>query len=301
MRPRIAPAILLLLCACDPAPPPPNPGGAPQATGGAATPPAVTRTPERAVDGQTAIQAVARAEGGCAFLAPASWSAQAGPNASGIDLADPTRTQFVSYVVYPVNTMMAPYAGAYGPPMNDPDMYSTDPQRVVRALLRYAVGQHGGAPDLDYGAEAPEAADPYTIATLRGSTHSAVAIYAAVPGADPQGYVLPVRVAIMANRHWPERAGALAHLAMEVRCATRLQLPRDDVRARVAGGSRRRKGEGDEAGYNRWRGSEWVHDPSTGENFSVTGSNWSNTGPDGPGYYKVNGNDWTKLTPGRSP
>lgn len=264
--------------------------------------------PQRHVDGSTAFQVVTRSDGGCQAMAPADWLMQAGAQQSGLDLWNPSRTLAVSYLVYPVNTAIGPYAGAYAPPMNDPDLHSPDPRRVIRAMLRYMVGRYGGAPDLELTADPPEVSPPYTVVTYRGSTHSGVAVYAAFPGLDPRTYVLPFRVAVMANRYWPEKAGGLAQIALSIRCVTRLRAPPDaDVESRVvrsrprgASGKGRSK-EGDEAGYNPWRGSEWVHDPKTGDNFNVTASHWSNTGPDGPGYYKRNGNDITKLVPGRSP
>ena len=104
----------------------------------------------------------------------------------------------------------------------------------------------------------------------------------------------------MANQHWPRMAGPLARMAMNIRCVVQLRVPPDqDLDSRLG---RRGDGDkqGDEAGYNPWRGSEYVHDANTGQNFIVTSSDWNATGPDGPGYYKRNGNDWTKLTHGRS-
>ena len=245
------------------------------------------------------MSVTARSQDQCAFLAPAAWGVAVGDQSSGIDIFNADKTMFASYLVYPVPVAIAPYAYTYPPPMNDPDRYSRDPKRVIRALLRPAVAQNGGAPDLDFTTDPEESIPPYATLTLRGSTHSALVIYAAMPG-DAQSYVIPIRAAIMANQHWPRMAGPLARMAMNIRCVVQLRVPPDqDLDSRVG---RRGDGDkqGDEAGYNPWRGSEYVHDANTGQNFIVTSSDWNATGPDGPGYYKRNGNDWTKLTPGRS-
>lgn len=292
---------LVLAAACDAGPQEEMPGGIPQdaAQQAATVTPTPRAVPAKSVDDTSTLMVTTRSQQGCTFVAPPAWGVDVGKDSAGIDIYNSTSTMFASYRVYPVNTAIGPYAGAYPPPMNDPDFYSPDPKRVVRALLRLAVVQNGGAPDMDFTADAPESLPPYTAVTLRGSTHSALVIYTAVPG-GPQNYVVPIRAAIMSNQHWPDMAGALAQMAMGIRCTTQLRVPSD---LPTPGRTRRDKDnndKGDEAGYNPWRGSEYVHDPNTGDNFIVTSGHWSDTGPDGPGYYKRNGNDWTKLSPGRS-
>jgi membrane-associated protease RseP (regulator of RpoE activity) len=64
----------------------------------------------------------------------------------------------------------------------------------------------------------------------------------------------------------------------------------------------RRPGGGDvESTYNQQLGMESAHDPATGENYWVShGTDWNETGPEGPGVYRQSGNDRRKLVPGRS-
>jgi len=282
-----------------------TPGGSRSSSGGDSAPAVASQdasgrvTPAKTIDEATSLPVTARSQDQCAFVAPAAWAVTVGEQSAGVDIFNADKTMFASYLVYPVQTAIAPYAYSYPPPMNDPDRYSRDPKQVIRALLRPAVAQHGGVPDLEFTADPVEAIPPYSTLTLRGSTHSALVIYAAMPG-DAQSYVIPIRAAIMANQHWPQMAGSLARMAMNIRCTVQLRVPPDqDLESRV---ERRRDAdtEGDEAGYNPWRGSEYVHDANTGQNFIVTSSDWSATGPDGPGYYRRNGNDVTKISPGRS-
>lgn len=60
-------------------------------------------------------------------------------------------------------------------------------------------------------------------------------------------------------------------------------------------------GNGDESDtlYNTWLVREYYHNPQNGENYWVSPSeNYSQTGPDGPGYYSTFGNSLIKLDPG---
>ena len=68
-----------------------------------------------------------------------------------------------------------------------------------------------------------------------------------------------------------------------------------------SGGASVADANGDDAGYNPQLGTEYVTNPETGQNYLVDPSvSWSDTGPDGAGYYAQNGNDWVKLQPGRT-
>ena len=77
----------------------------------------------------------------------------------------------------------------------------------------------------------------------------------------------------------------------------RWHAPRDNHGA----GSTGRGSDGDIVGdYNAQLGTGWVHD-SAGDNYNVdVAGDWSETGPEGPGFYKRNCNDVTKLEPGLS-
>jgi len=73
-------------------------------------------------------------------------------------------------------------------------------------------------------------------------------------------------------------------------------LPRPgDVFAKKRGG-----GETDDLeGYNSQLGTQYVHSPSTGQNYLVDRTAaWNDTGPDGPGFYRKVGNSYEKLEAG---
>ena len=51
--------------------------------------------------------------------------------------------------------------------------------------------------------------------------------------------------------------------------------------------------------YNTQLGTEYAHDPETGETFFMKhATDWTDAGPDGPGYYRQIGNGYRKLVSG---
>lgn len=120
--------------------------------------------------------------------------------------------------------------------------------------------------------------------------------------ADPGGFGLIIRIAIghAGDDHSVGVAGAAA---AATRCTATLHPSEGPVyhASSAAHGADRAGGaDNDMAGtYNAQLGTGWVHDPNTGRNYNVdVTSDWRENGPQGPGYYKQNGNDVTKLEPG---
>lgn len=91
--------------------------------------------------------------------------------------------------------------------------------------------------------------------------------------------------------------------ACAVVCAARLGL-------RKAGGlravreERERSRDGPDglskSSYNKELGTEYMHSPTTGENYLVDSARDYINGPQGEGVHIRNGNDYIKLQPGRS-
>ncbi len=104
------------------------------------------------------------------------------------------------------------------------------------------------------------------------------------------GYVLITRVR---RDLWASHGAQAVAVALSIRCLRSLQPSPDPGKSR---------GEDQlESTYNQQLGMEYAHDPATGENYWVNHStDWLETGPEGPGYYKRSGNDRRKLVPGRS-
>ncbi len=261
--------------------------------------------PTRTVEESGAFKVTAMSSNACQADAPDGWTMQANDRSNAVDLVSPDGTMYAGYGIQAVNTAIALYAGAYPAPLNDPDLYSADPSIVARAYARAIVARLGGATDLVYSGALSETIHEYRLESLAGSTHGGVVFFRATPypgdGVN-ESYILPMYWAVTTNDLWSSDGPLVARVAASIRCTTQFQPPRDYLMA--AAGSDGSSGSGQsgaDAGYNPWLGTEYVTNPDTGQNYLVDPSeNWSETGPDGPGYYAQNGNDWLKLQPGRS-
>jgi hypothetical protein len=256
------------------------------------------------VDATGAFAMTTLSSASCVADAPIDWAMQAPDRSDRADLFSPDGALYAGYGIQAVNTTLAPYAAAYDAPLNDPELYSTDPGTVAIAYGRIVVGAIGGSQDLA-GGELYQATPDYLVATVRSSTHEG-AIFFHASGFPGDGlnyaYALPMYFAFATTDRWPTEGLLVARVAASIRCTTQFQPPDDYpiVEAGEAGTAGDENGE--DAGYNPQLGTEYVNDPTTGENYLVDPStNWSETGPDGPGYYvsKGGGNDYQKLEPGR--
>ena len=145
---------------------------------------------------------------------------------------------------------------------------------------------------------------------FRGASEQGYVLYRTypVPG-DPYSYVLSFHIAVGPTQQEESIAGAVAST---IACATQFRPPANGYaqvqprsEAEATGSSAKcRSGDcddGDLAGtYNVQLGTGYVHD-DTGRNYLVDpATDYNPTGPDGPGYYRQNGNFMEKLTPGWS-
>jgi len=128
-----------------------------------------------------------------------------------------------------------------------------------------------------------------------------------VPG-QPYSYVLSTHIAVGPTQREEAIAGAVA---ATINCVAQFHPPEGGYaqvqprsQSQATGTSSRcRSGncdDGDLAGtYNVQLGTGYVHSETTGQNYLVDPStDYHETGPDGPGYYRQAGNSYEKLTPG---
>lgn len=276
------------------------PGVAPSAV---IEPPPVA-APARTVTDGAAFRLVPTTRNACTADAPEGWTMLASDRSDSADLFDPAGTMYAGYGIKAVNTALADVAGYYEPPLNDPDLYSPDPGTVALAHGRIILATLGGSPDA-VPTEQGLVGD-YRLVIVESSTHRG-AIFHRAEGFPGDGvnyaYALPMYFAFATSDRWNDAGALVARVAASIRCQTQLQPPDDYfvVEARDdAGGTIDVNGE--DAGYNPQLGTEYVTDPTTGENYLVSPSEgWSETGPDGPGYYVARGGgDYQKLQPGRT-
>lgn len=268
--------------------------------------PTVT-TPDRTVLAAGGFKLTSKTSYSCSAQAPDDWSLMSTAQSNTADLYAPDKTMYAGYVIQGINTAAAGYMSYYSAPLNDADLYSSDPATVALAYGRIIVGSLGGTSDLTYTAETNETLGDYLLRSVASSTHKGVIFYhaAGFPGDGyTYSYIEPMYFAFTTGALWPSEGLLVAQIAGSIKCSTQFQ-PRDQyvVTARTSKSGDRSDSNGADAGYNPQLGTEYVHDPGTGENYLVSPStNWSNNGPQGGGYYaeKSGGNDYVKLEPGRS-
>ena len=244
---------------------------------------------ERVATGPGPVPLQALQAGQCRTFAPEGWR-----------IVDQNRDGTVFTLASPDGRMLASYAGAaigsgqvagyYGQQFRTPETFAL-----------YAVGVVTGEQAQATGPEEP--VGPYKAIRFRtGSRQGYVLLYTfRVPDPGGFGVVMRIAAAPAGDAHATGVAGAVATAA---RCTATVHpsegpvwhAPHDDHGAGSTG-----HGSNDVVGdYNAQLGTGWVHDDA-GDNYNVdVAGDWSQTGPDGPGFYKRNGNDVTKLQPGLS-
>lgn len=227
--------------------------------------------------------------GPCKTFAPEGWKiTDQNKEGTTLTVASADSSLIGAYGGMAINSGQA--QGLYGPQFRSPEAIAA---YLIKALTNEEA-QAGSA----------EPVGAYQAVKFTTASHSGYYLMYRFPvPADPGGYGLIFRIAIgkAGDEHSVGVAGAAA---AAIRCNALLHpsdgpvyhAPRDTAHGadRTGGGS-----DSDLAGtYNAQLGTGWVHDPGTGQNYNVdVTTDWNETGPDGPGYYKPNG---TKLVPGMS-
>ncbi len=220
----------------------------------------------------------------CSSMGPAGWAVIAeNPQRSafGADLASSDGMAFAGYSIFPAGTLAPPG-------------FET-PGRAVAATL-----SSFGTVQVRFSNARQIAPNIYMI-EYQSPTNHGVAFYQVVP-AGSGGYMIVMRTAGtgVGGDVWEKRAAEAMAVARSLRCQVPFVPPAADppgLNSKPSSNSR----ESDESDtlYNTWLEREYYHNSETGENYWVSPSeNYSQTGPDGPGYYATYGNSLIKLTPG---
>jgi len=120
----------------------------------------------------------------------------------------------------------------------------------------------------------------------------AVAVYNVWP-IQMGGYVVLMRIASGPREYWPVYGPTAVAIAATMRCRAQVSMSSSSSTSSGGRGAR-------DSGYNVQLGTEYAHDPETGEPYLMNHANdWQETGPDGPGYYKQRaGGGLVRLSPG---
>jgi hypothetical protein len=241
--------------------------------------------------GQGPVPLQALGQGQCRTFAPAGWRiTDANPQGTIFTLSSPDGSMMASYAGTAANS--AQVSGVYG-----------DQYRTPENLALYFVSALTNEQAQWTGPEQP--VGPYSALTFTSASHSGyVLLYKFQVPADPGGFGIITRIAI-GSANDPRSVGVAGAVAAASRCQAVVVPGRGSDFTPSSGVPDHDTGSvaGDDdstlAGtYNAQLGTGWVHDDA-GNNYNVdVTSDYHETGPDGPGYYKQNGNDLIKLTPG---
>ncbi len=121
-----------------------------------------------------------------------------------------------------------------------------------------------------------------------------VVIYRVFPvSGDPFGFILVSRRAQAVKSLWETQGAQAIAVAVSIRCTVQLRPP-SGMGGRVPSEEDRM-----ESTYNRQLGTEYAHNPETGQLYWMSHStDWKENGPQGPGYYIQSGNELKKLAQG---
>jgi len=249
------------------------------------------------VNEKTAFKVETRTVGNCRQPVPVGWQASSNKEASALDMWDDARTMYAGWGIFAVKTIMGLFY--------DKELFNKDPQRsVLRFGSIVVTGTFGEKAKMVFTDEINEQFNGYELRSVSAGNYKGVILYKIFRGNGfNYSYIEAVRFALTRNDVWDQKGELVTGLAASIACTTQLmpsEAPSIPKSTGLRSSSSSSKSKKDDYGYNVQLGTEYCHNPRTGENFRVSSSNWSATGPDGAGYYGMAGNERIKMAPGRS-
>lgn len=249
------------------------------------------------VNEQNSFRIESKQVGQCTQPVPVGWQSSSNKEGTALDLYDVANTMYAGYVILPVNTAMGVFY--------DKELYNKDPQRSIIRVLSIALGNQFKDGPFQYTDEINQTLDGgYQLRSVASANYKGVVLYRVFPGKIFSGYsyIECMRIAVTRSDIWEQKGELVAGIAFGISCnAVVVQhdvpsIPRSSSLKPSSASKTKKEGYG----YNVQLGTEECHNPRTGQNFRVTSDMWSSTGPDGPGYYGMAGNERIKMAPGRS-
>jgi hypothetical protein len=217
--------------------------------------------------------------GYCRALAPADWQiVNVSQNSNAVDLFNGTfgASWMVSGVPGEVMSVYPQYASP------EAFLYWAT-QALFQSVGETVQPQFSNAQPLGNG---------YVVRDFEGTKIHGVIIYISFPQ-QTGGFIVAARSAYGPKPMWQAYGPVAVAIATTIRCTVQLQSP-------YGGGGSTGGASREEETYNQQLGTEYAHDPETGENYLMNHATDYMNGPQGPGYYKPVGNGYRKLEPGRS-
>ena len=219
----------------------------------------------------------------CAAVGPQGWTVideNAQRAGFGADFTSGDRMAYASYMIFPSGAL----TGGSGTPE----------QAVANSLSNFGTVQ------VRFGRPQQIGPNIFLLEHLTATNHG-VAFYQVIPaGADGAMIVMRTAGTGTAPGMWENRASEAMAVARSIRC----QVPMvpagpDPPELNSKSGSASNNSDDSDTLYNTWLDMEYYHNSQTGENYWVSPSkDYSQVGPDGPGYYAPYGGNLIKLTPG---
>jgi hypothetical protein len=218
----------------------------------------------------------------CSAMAPAGWNVTSAlPDGKGLFLEG--RGFYASYSIMPVQGTLTHF---------EPGRYA-NPHAFVQQMDAELSQSSGQGPILRTS-KIQQYGDMFVKEIDNAYSHM-VSMYSFYP-MSLGGYVLVLRHASGPRGNWQTYGTIAIMVAGSIRCQAQYSPSPN-----TGSGGRSASGTSGRSTYNAQLGTEYAHDPETGESFFMThATDWMENGPDGPGYYRQIGNSYRKLVPGLS-
>lgn len=213
--------------------------------------------------------------GYCSAIVPADWQPTAtDPKGTMLELSNGTFSAF--YFIMGVDAMSQQGIPGMGHP----------------AMLVQSTVAGGFRGDPFQRISQPMAFGDLYVQEFDSAQFHAVALFRAYP-MPMGGYVVLMRIASGPRELWSRYGAVAVNVATSTRCRAQLTMAPGPE-----GGSRTARSA--ESTYNAQLGTEYAHDPATGEAYLMNhASDWWEGGPQGAGYYKPRaGGGYVKLEAG---
>lgn len=242
----------------------------------------------------TAVQMPGLRSGRCTALAPQGWTMVSNPQGSTADLRSPDGRLYAGWGIVAINPAMQAYYGKlYGPP-------ETSLAFLAGAIVQQTFGDASG---VRYTSPPASIDGFFSRREFASARYQGMVYYRIYPMAG-NGYVESAYFAIAPAAQWHTLRALLGNIAASIRCSSALRPDTGRTGGGSTGGSKRPGHDGADglahSTYNKELGTEYVHSPTTGQNYLVSPATDYTNGPQGYGAYIKNGNDYIKLEPGRS-
>lgn len=229
----------------------------------------------------------------CYAYAPAGWTnvENAAAYAFGYDAYNSDQSLGISYLVTAVT--VDPYGNYY---------HNSTPEEFIETTMT----QLQGYSNFSWASEAQKTAAGYTLRMWQANKPNSTSVTAVAQwltwdlGDGTGSYVIALRMAATDSDKWQNYGAITYNVVASVRCTAQVK--------QNAGVSSDTSSSMDSYEYKnavddrlselrseQMLEYENVRDPNTGEHYQADYGAYSQSGPDGPGYYKQVGNGYTKL------